>query len=99
MTPPPFADRLAIELQKCFEHRRAARMAHDRQELFDASQRFSDWAIAVDEQVLEGAPEHFSDFQASRAPWAMQGKAECLRNMDSRLRLHSELVKTLREGG
>jgi hypothetical protein len=90
----PFSVRLAAELQKGFELRDKARLAKDREELFQASQAFIEWGLRVNELLQKGAPQYFLDLP-DRAPWALQGKATVVEIMDARLRGHAELVKQL----
>jgi hypothetical protein len=89
-------ERLTAELKEGYEIRHRTRMAKDREEMAQAVQEFIEWGGRVNQLVLDGATEHFSDFQNSRSPWALQGKVEVLAIMDERLRLHSNLIKTLR---
>jgi len=91
------ARRLADLLQKSYEDRDRVRHTSDRQAMFDASQSFIKLGNDAEKLLRDEAPEYASDFQeASRAPWALQGKAEVLKLMDARLKVHSEIVKKLR---
>ena len=91
------AERLADLLRRSYELRDRVRHTSERQVVFEPCQSFIDLGLDPENLLRDGAPEYASDFQdASRAPWALQGKAEVLKIMDARLRVHSEIVKKLR---
>lgn len=90
--------RLSRELQTGHALRDKARMARG-EDLLHACQDFIAWGLRIDELVGAEAPVYLVDLKATRAPWAIQGKAEALKNMDARLRVHSEIVKKLEGRG
>ncbi len=93
------ADRLATELKAGYAYRDKARMASGKG-LLAACRGFTAWAVSSEKLVRDGATEYAADFQeASRAPWALMGKAEVLKAMDTRLRVQSEIVQKLRSRG
>jgi hypothetical protein len=94
----PFSVQLANELQTGFEIRYQARHAANREELFFATQAFTEWGLRVNELIRKNAPQYALDLP-DKAPWALQGKAQVLEIMDARLRAHAELVKRLEERG
>src|SRR5439155_1597210 len=92
----PIGRYMSESLREGHEYRQKARMAHGRDELFDACEAFNEWALAINERVRRDAPLYYSDLPQT-APWAFQGKGKCLDYMDKRLRAHSEIAKRLQE--
>lgn len=98
--PKAVADRLADLLRGAYSARDHVRHTSDRSVMAEATQEFTASALLAENLLRVEAPEYVADFQnAAQAPWALQGKAEVLRLMDDRLRVHSDIVKKLRERG